>query len=372
MNHCHQALQRKKIFKSLRDKLFLNRKLRLSIFSVLTILFSTMATAFICPANALQLNDEGEAVRRLQSDLSTAGFFNGSITGLYGLATESAVKDFQRSVGLDEDGIAGDFTLNSLAVFLERREPTVLELGQNGPEVAELQAQLIQAKVLRIPVPTGYYGSLTESAVKTFQNRMNLTEDGIAGPTTIAALRDFNRSHNNRTGVTPTQSTTIRSNNILALERYLLRQNFSSQFVESLLDKISSDLEELQRELKLRGFYRDQVDGVYGPLTETAIIAYSFASLIPERSNEPLRVGHQGDDVAELQSKLTTLGYYSGGIDGVFGPETEAAVINLQRNFFLAPDGIVGPDVRRRLQGISENNGDIFDDPGGFELESVY
>jgi peptidoglycan hydrolase-like protein with peptidoglycan-binding domain len=56
-----------------------------------------------------------------------------------------------------------------------------------------------------------------------------------------------------------------------------------------------------------------------------------------------LRIGMQGPAVARLQDRLTALGFYSGMIDGIFGPETLAAVQLAQRNYELDPDGVVGP-----------------------------
>jgi len=56
-----------------------------------------------------------------------------------------------------------------------------------------------------------------------------------------------------------------------------------------------------------------------------------------------LAYGAQGQDVAELQNILASLGYYYGPIDGIFGPLTENAVKALQRANGLTPDGIVGP-----------------------------
>ncbi len=56
-----------------------------------------------------------------------------------------------------------------------------------------------------------------------------------------------------------------------------------------------------------------------------------------------LRRGSRGNDVAEVQVRLSELGYIPGPIDGIFGPKTEAAVIRFQKDRGLNPDGIVGP-----------------------------
>lgn len=57
----------------------------------------------------------------------------------------------------------------------------------------------------------------------------------------------------------------------------------------------------------------------------------------PELSN-----GSTGPAVRELQVLLRNAGFEPGPIDGIFGPRTQAAVIAFQRSKGLTPDGIVG------------------------------
>ncbi len=64
-----------------------------------------------------------------------------------------------------------------------------------------------------------------------------------------------------------------------------------------------------------------------------------------------LRRGLQGPQVVELQRMLQTRGLYNGALDGDFGSGTERAVVGFQRSVGLTPDGIVGADTRRLLQG---------------------
>ena len=54
-------------------------------------------------------------------------------------------------------------------------------------------------------------------------------------------------------------------------------------------------------------------------------------------------------DVMLLQSTLKKLGYYNSAIDGIFGKNTENAVIRFQRDFGLTQDGIVGPKTFEKL-----------------------
>ncbi len=58
-----------------------------------------------------RLGSRGDEVRRIQRKLKELGFFTGSVDGIYGVKTQSAVRRFQKSVGITADGIAGNRTL---------------------------------------------------------------------------------------------------------------------------------------------------------------------------------------------------------------------------------------------------------------------
>jgi len=58
---------------------------------------------------------------------------------------------------------------------------------------------------------------------------------------------------------------------------------------------------------------------------------------------ETLSRGSTGPDVKLVQSLLNKIGYNAGPIDGIFGSNTQQAVIAFQRDNNLVPDGIVGP-----------------------------
>jgi len=70
-----------------------------------------------------------------------------------------------------------------------------------------------------------------------------------------------------------------------------------------------------------------------------------------------IRVGERGDYVRQIQACLNRVNNAGLNEDGVFGPLTQAAVINYQRTNGLNPDGIVGPltwnHLRNRCGGGS-------------------
>ncbi len=63
-----------------------------------------------------------------------------------------------------------------------------------------------------------------------------------------------------------------------------------------------------------------------------------------------LKIGSSGPDVLTLQSTLKQLGFDPNGVDGTFGPGTEAAVIAFQTSKGLTADGMVGPNTMAALQ----------------------
>ena len=61
----------------------------------------------------------------------------------------------------------------------------------------------------------------------------------------------------------------------------------------------------------------------------------------------------RGDDVAELQSRLCSLGFDTGRVDGIFGDSTARALAEFQRNVQLRVDGTAGRDTVGELLRVS-------------------
>lgn len=59
--------------------------------------------------------------------------------------------------------------------------------------------------------------------------------------------------------------------------------------------------------------------------------------------------------VADLQTVMTRLGFYSGPIDGVYSDETTAAVVELQKALGVTADGVYGPETDAALKGKAQD-----------------
>lgn len=94
----------------------------------------------------LQLSDphlRGDDVRELQSRLNALGFNAGKHDGIFGLRTDAALREFQRNLAIDEDGICGLETLSALErlrlVMKQDLGPRIIEREQrrsNPPGLA--------------------------------------------------------------------------------------------------------------------------------------------------------------------------------------------------------------------------------------------
>lgn len=110
--------------------------------------------------------------------------------------------------------------------------------------------------------------------------------------------------------------------------------------------------------------------GRFGPATHEAVVAFQQARGLtpdgivgPETWRELVEAGYRlgdrllylrrpmlrGDDVAELQRRLGSLGFDAGKVDGIFGPDTLRAVLEFQQNRGMSEDGIAGPEVVEEL-----------------------
>ena len=151
---------------------------------VLAFLIVLAALVFAPPAAAYNAG-----VAALQVALHNRGLYDGTIDGVKGPATTSAVMRLQRRAGLPADGVVGRKTRRALGRYgrhLLGSRP--LTRGKVGWDVAALQFMLAWHG---FPSATfdGGLGMRTDNALRRFQLWAGLPVDGVAGPATIAALR---------------------------------------------------------------------------------------------------------------------------------------------------------------------------------------
>lgn len=124
----------------------------------------------VIPAQAASYGrgSSGEVVRQIQTKLKQWGYYSGAVDGVYGSATEKAVRYFQQKNGLAVDGKAGPKTLAAMGIQTT---------ADQGSAQVQLLARLISAEARGEP----YAGQVAVGAVVLNRVRHPSFPNTIAG-----------------------------------------------------------------------------------------------------------------------------------------------------------------------------------------------
>jgi peptidoglycan hydrolase-like protein with peptidoglycan-binding domain len=150
------------------------------------------------PQPVLEPGDKGDQVREVQSRLFQLDWVPELTTGTYDAATTEAVKGFQAKRGFTVTGVVDDQTWRRLLRMTEQPThdamfnvlhagPTLLEAGDDGDQVRDLQARLKQIQWYFGDV-TGTYDATTVEAVKGFQAKREIPVTGAVDQRTLDRL----------------------------------------------------------------------------------------------------------------------------------------------------------------------------------------
>jgi peptidoglycan hydrolase-like protein with peptidoglycan-binding domain len=232
-----------------------------------------------------------------------------------------------------------------------------LKRGKKGSKVEELQNLLIKQGVFNYSEVTGYYGKITEDAVKAFQNKTGLKADGVVGEMTWSKLN-----------ASPTVSDTADAGK---------NADTSQDESETFTGKVSkgmegAQVEKIQKRLQELGIYDyTRITGYYGSITKDAVKDFQKAyglkpdgvvgsktmeKLFSTYKETSLIPGMKSDDVGKIQKRLKELGYYSYDIDNEYGSKTREAVVYFQSAHDLKADGVAGTQTKDILFSNSAKN----------------
>ncbi len=139
--------------------------------------------------NTVRLNSSGKSVLLVQYLLNYYGY-DLDLDGIFGNATRNAVIDFQQDNNLQTDGIVGVNTYRAL-LNLGYANRTIRR-GSRLSSVRYAQLKLL-SKLYPVGDIDGVFGTITQNAVKEFQNENGLQVDGIIGPNTWQKLSLINQ-----------------------------------------------------------------------------------------------------------------------------------------------------------------------------------
>jgi len=143
-----------------------------------------------------------EYVRWVQSALNQIMALRLPLDGMMGPALRSALRSFQKREGLPVDGVVGPETERALLAARGGTPPETSdkasasefeyewesEVNRSSPEYIRWVQQALNKTIGVQLVVDGISGSMTRSAVRSFQQRQGLMVDGIVGPQTEGAL----------------------------------------------------------------------------------------------------------------------------------------------------------------------------------------
>jgi len=182
------------------------KKLISIVLLTLSILLIPMSAFAAERHEILKQGDKDKWVLELQEALYEKGYLKVKPTGYYGTDTQSAVIAYQKDHDLRVDGKAGPETLSSLygddyepipeTRFAEEDDnetvtpkyEDALKVGDRGDTVTAVQEALKKYGYYYYEKITGYYGPITEEAVRKFQRSNELTETGSLNEDELALL----------------------------------------------------------------------------------------------------------------------------------------------------------------------------------------
>jgi len=143
-------------------------------------------------SRVLRQGDRGSGVAELQRLLNALGYKAGRVDGAFGPTTTKAVIAFQRSNGLDPDGVVGPATSAVLSAPAGEPFPgRVLKyrrlFAMRGDDVRSLQKRLNDLG-FSAGAADGVFGRGTDRAVRAFQRARGLVVDGLVGARTWESL----------------------------------------------------------------------------------------------------------------------------------------------------------------------------------------
>lgn len=321
----------------------------------------------------IKSGNKGEPVEKLQARLKELGYYMGEITGVCDKATVTSIKDFQQKHSLEKTGIAdtqtqnllyGATALSAAAIITPTPMPTVappkdtVREGDKGDDAKAVQQRLKDLGYYTEKVD-GKFSAASVKALKAFQVKSGLAQDGVCGIKTRAVLFGENAATAVATAIpivveSPTMvpitaenvviiQAGTRGNAVLNLQNRLTELGYYSSRQDGVyLEDDISAVRAFQKANSLK------VDGKAGYETQSMLFSENAVPGNQATGGGSLRYGSLGDEVVTLQNRLIELGYLTGTADGTFGLATKTALMQFQKINKLTRDGVAGS----KTQGV--------------------
>lgn len=140
----------------------------------LVVTFDVVLMSWNSEVEALsKYGSRGTEVRTIQEKLKRWGYYSGSVDGIYGSQTVSAVKKFQKKNGLTVDGIAGTQTLKAMGITSSSSSSS----SSNNSSNVNLLARVVYGEARGEP----YTGQVAVAAVVLNRVKSSKFPNSISG-----------------------------------------------------------------------------------------------------------------------------------------------------------------------------------------------
>ncbi len=245
----------------------------------------------------LKQGDRGSIVELVQERLQELGYLYESPNGVFGSATRNAVIRFQQAYGLSPDGVIGSQTD---AALFDSQQIELINSGDYGIQVLYLQRQLRKIGFSSVPID-GIYNNRTKEAIRQFQEEKSLEATGVVNEKTLDVLglteglknsylavvtretegqNPSSDEHRNFPDVSfiekrafPDRNSAEKQAEKWSENEY--KSNKETPFVVRVVDRNRAleSVFRLQHWLQANKFYKDSLDGIWSPQTQAAVKA---------------------------------------------------------------------------------------------------
>ncbi len=147
-------------------------------------------------------------------------------------------------------------------------ESQYIKVGSYGDKVTEIQLRLTELGFYNGDI-TGYYGEQTEAAYKRFQKAAGLYPDGIAGETEIELLNSSSAPTGNIAELGTNSDDTANTEDVDTDNTTETNSSLSYSNGD-----YHDDIYDIQTELSNLGYFNDDATGYYGEMTQSAVTTF--------------------------------------------------------------------------------------------------
>ena len=341
---------------------------------------TTVKTVSPLEGAAISSGSKGDAVTRLQTRLKELGYYTGTVDGVAGSGTVTAIKNFQKKNGLSQTGTAdaatqaalyADTAISANATATPKPTATPTPIPTNPPVNAEAIFPFTTYTTSSVNLRKA--ASSSAQRLTTVPKGAEIKVLDISGDYLHITYKTYTGYIVSDYALVPAQYApgTALSADSEAQQHYAYLQNGST----------GKNVTVLQEALKELDFYSGDADGSFGAGTVAALKAFQkkngirqdgiaspevqklifegkplnakgkkvSVSILPNFPVEEFSAGDKGWQVTDLQNTLKSLGFYTAEPTGVYDTATQNAVKKFQSAHHLTVDGIAGKKTLQLL-----------------------